>query len=124
MLVPNSAFADPGGGDAANNAQTAATLAVGTYSGSLTIADEDWYRLAVPALARVDVSITACTGLSLDLYRGDGTTLLMSGGCTTSVHCIANFNQNVYARVGGGTGPYTITVTHGSGLALDGFCSF
>ena len=122
-LAPGVVADPPSGGDAPNDASSAVTVAPGSYAASLTTGDQDWYRLAVPATTRVQVAISGCSGLTLELYRGDGSTLLMSGGCTGNVHCVALANQVVYARVSGGTGTYTLTVSH-TGASLDGFCSF
>ena len=122
-LLSGAARADPPSGDAANSPFTAQTLPPGTYAGSLTTGDEDWYRLAVPALSQASVTLSGCAGLTVEIYQGDGATLVASGGCGSTLSCASTLNQVVYVRVSGAVGDYTLKTQYASTVPLGSFCS-
>lgn len=113
VLTTPVVLADPApGGDAGNSALTATPISAGTYSGSLTSGDEDWYEIAVPMLTRVLVTVNGCDGAyTVQLLQGNGQTVIMQGTCGDTLQCLSTFNQLVFARISGGTGNYSLTIT-------------
>ncbi|HEX2022570.1 MAG TPA: hypothetical protein VHH36_07640 [Candidatus Thermoplasmatota archaeon] len=114
------AGADPhSSGEAPNSADDTETLAPGTHSGTITTGDEDWYRIFVDQLSRVTVTLSFPCGadFDLDLYQGDGETLIVRSDkhvCVAeTTSCVATQGQFVYARVFpfSGTGSYSLSVS-------------
>lgn len=137
MFAPGIASADPPGGGDAPGTQTGASTSTptGTHTASLSsTSDHDWYRVAVPLLNRVTITITPDCSLGtnnpwVDLVTGSGRVEAnghATGCAKQTVSCTANDNLLMYFHVysNAGSGSYSISAaTSAAALPPLDFCT-